>query len=84
VWGLVRLFSFCRTPVNPLRAPLLRLGTSWKARSDRSRGVTVEIESDARKNAAKAAARVSISTATGLTGVRSGIWSRTAAKEDSP
>ncbi len=82
MWGLVRLSPFCRTSVNPLRAPLSAHRTTWKARSDRSRGLPVEIESDARKNAAKAAARVSISTARGLTDVRFSIWSRTAAKEE--
>ena len=76
----VRLFPFCRTPVNPLRAPLSAHPTPWKARSDRSRGSAMEIESDARKNAAKAAARVSISTASGLTDVRVEIMSRTAAE----
>jgi hypothetical protein len=44
----------------------------------------VEIESATRKNAAKAAARGSISTGSGLTGVRVEIQSRTSAEEDSP
>lgn len=64
---LVRLFPFCRTVVNPLCAPFYAHRPTWEARSDRSRGLTVEIENAPRKNAAKAAARRSIPTARGLT-----------------
>lgn len=64
---LVRLFPFCRTVVNPVLPRSSPLPTTWNAAKHRSRDSPVEIENATRKNRAKALARGSIPTGSGLT-----------------